>query len=44
MGEMTGGGMELDEGVGLGTDRGAGDGVAEGEKSCICAACGKTEA
>src|SRR5207245_2661359 len=43
MGEMTGGGMELDEGVGLGTDRGAGDGVAEGEKSCICAACGETE-
>src|SRR2546427_7932392 len=35
MGEMTG--------VGLGTDRGAGDGVAEGEKSCICAACGETE-
>ena len=33
MGEITGGGMELDEGVGLGTDRGAGGGGTEAEKS-----------
>ena len=40
---MTGGGMEFDGGAGLGTDRGAGDGVADAEKSDNCAACGATD-